>query len=286
MILLQLLCNGVISGCALGMIAISFALVYSTIRIFHVAHAGVLSLGGYLAWSMSAHGVPLLLAALLAVALCAAFGAAIQALLYERLERRRASQLVVLIASLGLLAMIQNVLSAIYTPNTLAFEADWGNVTLRLAGVIVTRTQLLTALIGVLVYAGMMAFTRRSALGRRIRAVASNPFLGEITRLAPRRTYVAVMAIASGVVALPGILLGLDLGLQPYSGITLLLTATIAMIAGGVGSLTGAFVISVAISVLQNLSLLVLPGEWSIGVTFAIFVAFMVARPRGLFAAG
>jgi branched-subunit amino acid ABC-type transport system permease component len=52
-----------------------------------------------------------------------------------------------------------------------------------------------------------------------------------------------------------------------------------------VGSITGAFVLAVAIAVLQNLSLLVIPGEWSIGITFFIFVIFMLFRPRGLFAA-
>ena len=57
------------------------------------------------------------------------------------------------------------------------------------------------------------------------------------------------------------------------------------MIAGGVGSITGAFVLSVAIAVLQNLSLLLMPGEWSIGVTFFIFVIFMLFKPTGLFAA-
>jgi branched-chain amino acid transport system permease protein len=66
--------------------------------------------------------------------------------------------------------------------------------------------------------------------------------------------------------------------------VTPLLTATIAMIAGGVGSIVGAFVLSVAIVVFQNLSLLVIPGEWSIGITFFIFVVFMLFRPRGLFA--
>jgi branched-subunit amino acid ABC-type transport system permease component len=43
--------------------------------------------------------------------------------------------------------------------------------------------------------------------------------------------------------------------------------------------------LSVAIAVLQNLSLLVIPGEWSIGITFFIFVIFMLFRPTGLFAA-
>jgi branched-chain amino acid transport system permease protein len=285
MLVLQLLCNGLVTGCALGMIAVSFSLVYSTTRIFHVAHAGVLSLGGYVTYALMQAGLPLLPAAVLAIAIAALAGAAIQVLLYARLERQGAAHLVVLIASLGLLAMIQNAISGVFTPNTLTFAFDWGNVTQRVGGVILTRTQLLTVIVGVGVYLGLLGFVKRSPLGRRIRAVASNPFLGQITRLQPQRTYVVVMMIASGVVAIPGILLGLDLGLQPYGGITLLLTATIAMIAGGVGSITGAFVVAVAIAVLQNMFLLVIPGEWSIGVTFAVFVAFMLLRPRGLFAA-
>ena len=285
MLLLQLLCNGLVTGCALGMVAVSFSLVYSTTRVFHVAHAGVLSLGGYVTLALTQAGVPLVLAAALAVVAAAVAGGLIQAGLYARLERQGASHLVVLIASLGLLAMMQNALSAIFTPSTLSLGFGWGNQTVRMGGVIVTRTQLLTVVAGVLVYLALLGFVGRTALGRRIRAVSSNPFLARITRLEPARTYVAVMMIASAVVAVPGILLGLDLGLQPYGGITLLLTATVAMIAGGVGSLTGAFVIAVAIAVLQNLCLLVIPGEWSIGVTFAVFVAFMLLRPRGLFAA-
>ena len=155
----------------------------------------------------------------------------------------------------------------------------------RLAPVRLTYTQLLTIVISLAAYVGTMLFAHRTILGKRIRAVASNPFLAEITRLQPQTVYIYVIAIASALVCLPGILVPLDLGLQPYNGVTPLLTATIAMIAGGVGSITGAFVLSVAIAVVQNLSLLVMPGEWSIGVTFFIFVIFMLFRPTGLFAA-
>ena len=58
MILLPLLINGIVTGCALGVVAISFSLVYSTIKIFHVAHAGIYTLAGYIAWSLSTRGVP------------------------------------------------------------------------------------------------------------------------------------------------------------------------------------------------------------------------------------
>jgi branched-chain amino acid transport system permease protein len=280
-----LLASGLVTGCALGVVAISFSLVYATTKIFHVAHAGIYTLGGYIAWAMVVHGAPLLLAVLVSIAACAALGAFIQFALYARLESRRATHLVILIASLGVLAVIQNVVAAVFTPNILQFPLPWSSQVLPLGSVRLTYTQLLTILISVAAYAGTMLFAHGTILGKRIRAVASNPMLADITRLQPRMVYIYVIAIASALVCLPGILVPLDLGLQPYNGVTPLLTATIAMIAGGVGSITGAFVLSVAIAVVQNLSLLVMPGEWSIGVTFFIFVIFMLFRPTGLFSA-
>jgi branched-chain amino acid transport system permease protein len=285
MLALQLLATGVVTGCALGVVAISFALVYATTKIFHVAHAGIYTLAGYLAWSLVVWGAPLIVAAAASIAVCTVFGALIQHQLYARLERRRATHLVVLIASLGALAVIQNVIAGVYTPNILQFPLAWSGQVLPLGPVRLTYVQLLTIAVSIAAYIGTMWFAHHTILGKRIRAVASNPMLADITRLQPQTVYIYVIAIASALVCLPGILVPMDLGLQPYNGVTPLLTATIAMIAGGVGSITGAFVLSVAIAVLQNLSLLVMPGEWSIGVTFFIFVIFMLFRPTGLFAA-
>lgn len=286
MLALQLLCNGIVTGCALGLVAVSFSFIYATTRIFHVAHAGVYTLGGYVAWSMLGHGFPPAVAFLTAIAASAALGALIQVLLYARLERSRATHLVVLIASLGTLAIIQNVLAAIYTADILRFNLPWGSEVFRIAGdVRLTMTQILTVIISLAAYGGVLWFSNGTILGKQIRAVASNPFLAEITRLHPRRVHIYVMAIASALVCLPGVLVPMDFGLQPYNGITPLLTATIAMIAGGIGSITGAFVLAIVITELQNMSLLFIPGEWSIGVTFFIFVIFMLFRPTGLFAA-
>jgi branched-chain amino acid transport system permease protein len=283
---LHLLVNGLVTGCGLGMVAISFSLVYSTTRIFHVAHAGVYTLGGYVAWSMVSRGVSDVLALLVAMLAATLLGAFIQHFLYRSLERRHATHLVMLIASLGALSVIQNLMAAAYTPDILQFPLAWASRTVTIGGIALTFAQALTIVVGVLAYFGLMWFAHRTLLGKRIRAVASNPFLAEITRLKPADVHVIVIAIASAIVCLPGVLVPLDLGLQPYGGITVLLTATIAMIAGGVGSITGAFLLSLVIAVVQNLSLLVIPGQWSIGITFFIFVIFMLFRPRGLFAQG
>ena len=100
------------------------------------------------------------------------------------------------------------------------------------------KTSIATVSLSVALYAVTLLGTRHTPLGKRIRAVASNPFLAELTRLQPRRTYAVVMALASGLVAVPGMLVAFDLGLQPYTGTTVLLTGTVAVIAGGGGSVS------------------------------------------------
>jgi branched-chain amino acid transport system permease protein len=54
------------------------------------------------------------------------------------------------------------------------------------------------------------------------------------------------------------------------------------MIAGGIGSLTGAFVMSIVLAVIQSLSVAFVSGRWSVAVVFAIFVVFILVRPEGL----
>ncbi len=143
----------------------------------------------------------------------------------------------------------------------------------------------LTLAVSLAAFAVVMWFAHYTILGKRIRAVASNPFLAEITRLRATPVYVYVIAIASAVVCLPGVLVPFDLGLQPYGGITPLLTATIAMIAGGVGSIAGAFLLSVVIAVLQNLSLLVMPGRMEHRHHLLHLRHLHAVPPAGLFAA-
>jgi branched-subunit amino acid ABC-type transport system permease component len=175
-------------------------------------------------------------------------------------------------------------MAALFSPNILQIAADWRSRTVAPGGVTLSLPQVVIMVTSLLLFAGLLAWSRYTPMGKRTRAVAANDFLAEITRLNPRRVYVTVMAIASGMLAIPGSLTALDHGLQPYTGTLVLLTATIAMIAGGMGNLVGAFVTSIILSVLQTTSALIMPGQWSIAATFGLFVMLMIVAPTGLFA--
>ena len=283
MLILQLVADGIVSGCAVGLVAISFAYVYTTTGVFHVAHAGVYTLSGYVAWYLSGLGLPFALAFVAAILASAAVGALIQWQLYERLARAGASPLVMLIASLGTLAILQNLVAIAFTPNILQFDLPWRLELVFFGPVALSVPQLAIVVLSIVVAAALLAFSRYTPLGKRIRAVASNPQLAEITRLKPQVVFIYVMAIASGVVAVPGVMTGLDQALQPYTSILILLMAVVAMIAGGIGSIAGAFVMSIALVIIQNASLAVIPGRWSIAIVFGIFILFILLKPEGLF---
>jgi len=282
MLFLQLLADGLVTGCAIGLVAVSFSLVYSTTRIFHVAHAGIYTLGGYIAWYAASLGAPFTVAAVAGAIGAAVAGGVIQSQIYERLEQRNATPLVMLIASLGVLAVLQNSIAIAFTTNMLQFEFPWRTQTVALGPIAFSYAQVMIACASIVVFGALVWMSRNTLYGRRIRAVASNPFLAEITRLRPKAIYLQVMMIASAIAAIAGVLIALDQAMQPYTGVLVLLTATIAVIAGGIGSLTGAFVISIVLSVLQNVALVVMPGRWSIAATFGLFILFILVRPQGL----
>ncbi len=283
MLYLELVLDGLVTGCAVGVVAMSFSYFYATSGIFNIAHAGVYSLAGYVAWWLTSINTPFPVAFALAIVSAAAVGMAIQLLVYDRLDRRGASPLVVLIASIGVLAVLQNLLAMFFSPNIVQFDLSWRTQPISLGIVSLSVPQVLIVISSVFLCVGLAAFSRWSALGKRIRAVASNPELAEITHLNPRLVLVIVIAISSALVAFPGVLVGVDQALQPYSALIILLTAVIAMIAGGIGSISGAFTMSVVLSVIQSLSVAFVSGRWSIAVVFGVFIVFILVRPQGLF---
>ncbi len=284
MLALQLLTNGLVIGCLQGVVAASFALIYATTGVFHIAHAGVFLVGSYVLWAcLEQLGLPLPLALAIAIAAAALVGMAIQWVVYRRLLKDGAKPLVVMIASLGALAVIDNLIAGVFTADTLFYSFEWTKQVVHIGPLMVTNNQILSVVLSVAIMAGLSSLLSLTSLGRKIRAVASNPQMAEIGRLRPQRIYLYVYAIASVAVAIAGILIANDFGLRPYTGLNYLLTASVAMIAAGIGRVSGAFLIAVIISVLQQFSLLFMPSQYAFALTFVLFIALIILRPRGLF---
>jgi branched-chain amino acid transport system permease protein len=281
---LQLAATGLVVGSLYALCALGWGLIYGTTLHFHVAHGAVFTLAAYYAYAAQKFlGLPLAIAVIGAIAAAALSGMLIDLLIYQPLERRGAIRTTLFIASLGLLTLIENVLAIIVSPDPLRLDVGWLADPVQLGPVFLTRLHLVSVATAILGFLALMAFLKYSLWGQAIRAVSSSPEMARTVGIDLRRVHLLTYAVGSAISAPAGILLAMDVGVEPYRGTTFVLLASVAVIMGGIGSIPGALLGALFLALLENLGVWKIASEWQSSISFGVFLIFIVVRPRGLF---
>jgi len=281
---LQLAATGLVVGSLYALCALGWGLIYGTTLHFHVAHGAVFTLAAYFAYAgQKLLGLPLAVAVIGAILAAAACGMLIDLFIYQPLERRGALRTTLFIASLGLLTLIENLLAILFTPDPLRMDVGWLADAVQIGPVFLTRLHLVSVASATLGFLALMAFLRYSLSGRAIRAVASSPEMARTVGIDLRRVHLLTYAVGSAISAPAGILVAMDVGVEPYRGTTFVLLASVAVIMGGIGSIPGALLGALVLALLENLGVWKIPSEWQSSISFGVFLFFIVVRPRGFF---
>lgn len=281
---LQLAATGLVVGSLYALCALGWGLIYGTTLHFHVAHGAVFTLAAYFAYAAQKFlGLPLALAVVAGVFAAALSGMLIDFLIYQPLERRGAIRTTLFIASLGLLTLIENLLAIIFTPDPLRMEVGWLADSVQLGPVFLTRLHLVSMATAILGFMALMAFLKYSLWGQAIRAVSSSPEMARTVGIDLRRVHLLTYAVGSAISAPAGILVAMDVGVEPYRGTTFVLLASVAVIMGGIGSIPGALLGALFLALLENIGVWKIPSEWQSTISFGVFLMFIVVRPRGFF---
>jgi branched-chain amino acid transport system permease protein len=282
----QLLVNGVYIGSIYALYGLSFATIFAPTKIWHFAQGGVYAAGAYAVYVLNVHaGWPLALAALGAAALTALAGAACDRLLYRPLAARGASHMVVVMASLGLFIVIENVLALGFgsSGRSIAFISG----AFELGPLLVTHIQWIAPLVSLAVVGGFVLLLHRSTLGRHLRALVTNDELLEINGVEARRLKMLAFALGSALLPIAAaMLMASGAGAAPTMGITAVLTGAMAMFLGGVDNFLGAAAAGFLIGIIENICVWIVPTEWQVAVTYGILLLVIMAKPTGLFGRG
>ena len=280
----QLILNSLIAGAIYALVALGFNLIYGTVKFFDLGYGALAAAGGYAVfWLYKSLGVNLGLSILLALALTALLGVVVNSLVYAPLRRRRASSLVTLVASLGVLTALQAIIAILFTSQFQTLTARAGTQKVfEVFGGVITSVQLVIMLTGLAVMLGLAALLGYTRFGRAVRAVADDEEVAKIVGINTNRVIAGVFAIGSALAGLAGILVGFDTGIEPTMGLSLLLKGVIAAIIGGIGNVYGGVLGALLLGAVENFGIWKVSGEWKDAIAFGLLIIFLLFRPQGI----
>lgn len=279
---MQLIINILISFSIYLILALSFQVIYQTAKFFHIAHAIVITFGAYFTYIFSQQfGLGLWFAVPLSVVFSVIIGLLSEIGIYRPLRRRNAQPFIILIASLGLYNVLQNIISLIWQDDTKSFRTGEVKVGNEFFEAYITDTQIAIIIISLVFFAAVVLIMQRSPIGKKMRAVSSNETLSNILGINSNKTILWAFGIGSGLAAIAGILVAADTDMTPTMGFNLLLYGMVAMIIGGVGSYWGLICGALLLATAQHLGAYYIDSKWMDAIAYVILILFLIWKPLG-----
>lgn len=278
----QFLVNGLITGILYSLLAIGFALVYNTTKLFHIVAAAIYVFAAYMFYLFAVtFGLPVLVAVLIAIVLTMGLSLLTDVSVYRPLKSRKASNNVAMIASIGMMTVIVNLLAMFFGNETKVIDNTM-HVSYVLGNIIITTPQMWQLVVGCAVIVLFFIFIGMTPWGIRFRALSADNVLYETMGYDTSRTRTFVFLMSGAFIAIGSCLRVYDIGLDPHMGMNVLINAMVAMIIGGMGRFGTCVIGGITLGVLQALTVYQFSSNWQNAVTFLLLLILLFIRPQGL----
>lgn len=280
----QLVINSLIAGALYTLIALGFNLIYGATKFFNLAHGVMATIGGYTVFYLTENsGLPIAFAVVLGVFAAGLMGFVLDKLVYLPLRKRKATDMVLLVASLGVFTALESIIAIIFSsqfqslPRILAqFHVQ------KIADAAITPVQIIIIAAALLCAVGLHLLLKHTLFGKAIKAISDDEEVSKIVGINTNRVIGGVFFIGSAIAGIAGVLTGFDTGIQPIMGLPLLLKGIIAAIIGGVGSLWGGVIGAFLLGFVENFGIWKISGEWKDAIAFGLLILFLIFRPQGI----
>lgn len=283
MIFIQLLINGLIAGSIYALVASGFSLIYSTNRFIHFAHGAVVTVGAYFLLTLFTFwGLNFYVASFFVIILTAFVGWLIYRLLYGPLKKKNASNAILLIASIGLLILLENLILLVFGADVKTLDFIRITKGIDIWGATITPLQIIIIISAILLLIALWLFVKYTKFGRAIRAVSDNPELAMISGINADKIRALGFSIGSGIAGFASILIALEQNLTPTMGLHLIIKGFTGAIIGGITSIPGSVLGSYLLGLVENFGIWYLPSGYKDAIAFILLFIFLLVRPSGI----
>jgi branched-chain amino acid transport system permease protein len=272
--------NALILSSMYILVALGFALLFSIMGILNFAHGAIYMVSGYICYQLAVEwGLNQWISLLLSVIIIGGFGLFLEKYCFRPFFGNLKRTIIVCIAIIIILETTVNVTVGTLVRSLPAFVPG-----ILMAGFVsVSAEKLVTFIIGGSLLAAMVSFIKKTKLGQQMQAVSQNTEGAALQGISAHRISALACALACGLAAVAGCLMGAIFNLSPFMGGHMLLKALELVILGGIGSIGGIFFAGVLIGTLDATLPLFIGGAASEAIGLGVIIIFLLFRPQGFF---
>ena len=287
MLAIDILIQGFIQGSIYALIALGLTLVYGLLRILHVAHASLFTLGGYLGVLITNATGSLFLALILAMIVVGFVGMLSYRILYRPLLSQ--PPLIALIASIGIFIASEEIFRIIFGPFSISYvAAPLQNQIEILPGISMSEARIMVVVLAFVLLLGVNWLSRRTRLGIATRATVIDPDMAMSSGVNVDVIRYSIFFIGSAFAAAAGVMVSLLNNLvEPTMGAVPSYKALAIIVLGGLGSVRGALIASLLLGIIETFGTIYLDDLLDRdSIAFAFLILVLMIRPKGIFSKG
>ena len=283
-IFFQQVANGLVNGMGYVLIAVGLTLVFGVLRIVNFAHGEFYMLGAFVTFfAIKLLGVPYLAAVLLATVAVAGVGVLANQVLFKPL--RREHEFTILMVSLGLSLLLANGGEIVFGADPKYIASPFADEAVEIGTVFLTWQRIIVLVAAAILIGLVYLFIRFTTMGKMMQATAQNRDGAALSGVNIDWVHTYTFALACGLAAASGALLGPTAVIFPTIGEWAVLKAFIVVVMGGLGSMGGAVAGGLLLGVAEALGANYISIAFKDAIGYGIVVAVLLWRPAGLFAA-
>ena len=279
---IEQLINGLRTGSIYALIAIGYTMVYGIAKMINFAHGDIIMVGAYaLYFSISVLGLPVPVALVITVIVCAVLGVVIEKVAYKPL--RSAPPLAVLITAIGMSFFLQSASLLIFGSTPIPFQSVIPNVNISVGPVVISSLTVVTLIVTAIAMILLTLFVNKTKMGSAMRAVSEDKGAAELMGINVNSTISLTFAIGSALAAVAGVLYICQYqSMKPTLGALPGIKAFVAAVLGGIGSIPGAMLGGILLGLIESVSKAYISTELADAIVFGVLIVVLLFRPSGL----
>jgi branched-chain amino acid transport system permease protein len=281
-VFLQIFINGILFGSMYGVAAIGLSLIFGSMEIVFIAQGAVMILAAYFAyWMFTLGSLDPFFCLVLSLPLFMFLGWVFYRGLFHKVAA--AGKNPSLLLAFGLMVLLQNFMSFVWTPDTRAINTTYTALGIAIGSIHISFTRLMVFFISIAATGLVFVFMKRTFWGKAVRAASEDMRAAALLGISPRRVSSLTFAIGIALAGVAGVATATTYPFDPYSGFLFSLKALIAVAFGGLGSVGGALLGGILLGVLESMGSYVFGGGWADAISYIAFLLVIMLRPEGLF---